>query len=592
MGPHGKRSQAKAKNFKKSMAKIALYAKPYYLVMIIALLLSIAGAVCTVLGPRILGNITNEIQKGAITRTIDMDAIFKLGIKCVIIYLVSALAGYVANFLMSGAIQKLSRKLREDISKKINKIPLKYFDQRTFGDVLSRVTNDVDNISQNLNQSLTQIMSSITLFIGVLIMMFTISASLTFIAIGCLFVSFLLIPVIMKFAQKQFRLQQKNLGDINGHIEENYSGYLVVKAFNREDEQLEEFVGINKRLYSSGWKSQFFSGLMMPLMTFVGNISYVAVCVFGGIKAANGVMGIGDIQSFYQYVRLFSQPLSQMAQITNVLQSAAAAAERVFEFLDEEEMEKENVTKSIDKAKGNVVFDMVNFGYYEDKQIIHNFNCFVQAGMKVAIVGPTGAGKTTLVNILMRFYEINSGGVYIDGINTKDISRKNLREQFAMVLQDTWLFDGTIKENLKYGNPNATDEEIINACKMTYIHHFIMSLPHGYDSYIDETTNISAGQKQLITIARAMIANAPMLILDEATSSVDTRTEVLLQNAMNNLMKGRTSFVIAHRLSTIKDADMIIVMKNGNVVEVGNHDKLLEQKGFYFDLYNSQFQEA
>lgn len=591
MGPHGRRTQVKAKNFKKSFKRIVFYAKPYYPLMIIALILSIGGAICTVFGPRILGNVTNEIQKGAILHSIDMNEVARLGIICAIIYLISGLCSYFASFVMSGAVQRLSKKLRSDISKKINRIPLKYFDQRTYGDVLSRVTNDVDNISQNLNQSLTQIMSSLTLFFGVLIMMFTISASLTFISIGCLLVSFLIIPLIMKIAQKQFRLQQKNLGDINGHIEETYSGHLVIKAFNREDEELEKFVGINKRLYQSGWKSQFFSGLMMPLMTFVGNLSYVAVCVFGGIKAANGLMGIGDIQSFYQYVRLFSQPLSQMAQITNVLQSAAAAAERVFEFLDEEEMSKDNPKNVIDRAKGNVVFDMVNFGYYNDKPIIKNFNCFVQSGMKVAIVGPTGAGKTTLVNILMRFYEIQSGGIYIDGINTLDISRSNLRDQFAMVLQDTWLFDGTIKENLKYGNPNATDEQIINACKSTYIHHFIMSLPNGYDSKIDEAINISQGQKQLLTIARAMIKNAPMLILDEATSSVDTRTELLLQNAMNNLMIGRTSFVIAHRLSTIKDADMIIVMKEGNVVEVGNHMNLLEKNGFYAELYNSQFQE-
>lgn len=589
-----KKNFEKSKDFKGSLKKILKYAKPYYPFIIVALMFSIIGAVCTVFGPRILGDVTNEIQNGVRNFNnggIDMAKISSLGVKCLVVYLVSALSSYFASYIMSGAVQSLAKKLRSDISKKINKLPLKYFDQRSFGDTLSIVTNDVDNISQNLNQSITQIMSSITLFIGVTIMMFSMSASLTFISIGCVLISFLFIPLIMKLSQKQFRLQQKNLGRINGHIEETYSGHLVVKAFNREDEKIDEFLEINKDLYSSGWKSQFFAGLMMPVMVFVGNLSYVAVCVFGGVKAANGLMGIGDIQSFFQYVRLFSQPLSQMAQITNVLQSAAAAAERVFEFLEQTEMEEENPSKILENTKGNVVFDMVNFGYYENKPIIKNFNCFVQSGMKVAIVGPTGAGKTTLVNILMRFYELSSGGVYIDGINTLDISKKNLRDQFGMVLQDTWLFDGTIKENLKYGNQSATDEEIIEACKSTYIHHFIMSLPNGYDSYIDEDTNISAGQKQLLTIARAMIKNSPMLILDEATSSVDTRTELLLQKAMNNLMHNRTSFVIAHRLSTIKDADMIIVMKDGNVVEVGDHNNLLSQQGFYFELYNSQFQE-
>ena len=579
----------KAKNMKQSFKNLIPYIKPYFPVVIIAILLSIVASVCSIMGPKILGEITKECYQ----LQINFDKITKIGISLIFIYCGSAISSYTCGFLMTGVTQKICNKMREAISIKINKIPLRYFDNTSYGDVLSRVTNDVDTVGQNLNQSATQMISSITTFIGVFIMMLTLSPMMTLIPLVSIPLSLIFMMLIVKFSQKFFRNQQKSLGKINGQIEEDYSGLVIIKAFNHQEASKKEFDSLNDELEASAWKSQFFSGLMMPIMMFIGNLSYVAICILGGIKIVNGDFGLEYIQMFIQYTRMFNQPLQQIGQITNVLQSCAAASERVFAFLDEEELGVENPTKSINKNDviGDVSFEDVNFGYYPDKQIIFNFNCEVKHGQKIAIVGPTGAGKTTIVNLLMRFYEINSGRILIDGISTKDLSRENVDSLFGMVLQDTWLFEGTIRDNLKFGNNDATDEEIMEALKEAHMDHFVNSLPGGLDHILDENANVSAGQKQLLTIARAMIENAPMLILDEATSSVDTRTEILIQKAMDKLMEGRTSFVIAHRLSTIKNADKILVMKNGNIIEQGNHDELMAQNGFYKDLYNSQFNE-
>ncbi len=579
----------KAKNMKQSFKNLIPYIKPHFPIVIIAILLSIVASVCSIMGPKILGEITKECYQVQI----NFDKITKIGISLIFIYCGSALANYTCGFLMTGVTQKICNKMREAISIKINKIPLRYFDNTSYGDVLSRVTNDVDTVGQNLNQSATQMISSITTFVGVFIMMLTLSPMMTLIPLVSIPLSMIFMMLIVKFSQKFFRNQQKSLGKINGQIEEDYSGLVIIKAFNHQDASKKEFTSLNDDLETSAWKSQFFSGLMMPIMMFIGNLSYVAICILGGIKILNGDFGLEYIQMFIQYTRMFNQPLQQIGQITNVLQSCAAASERVFAFLAEEELEVENPTKIISKNNviGNVSFENVNFGYYPDKQIIFNFNCEVKHGQKIAIVGPTGAGKTTIVNLLMRFYEVNSGHILIDGISTKELSRENVDSLFGMVLQDTWLFEGTIRDNLKFGNKDATDEEIMEALKEAHMDHFVNSLPGGLDHILDENANVSAGQKQLLTIARAMIENAPMLILDEATSSVDTRTEILIQKAMDKLMEGRTSFVIAHRLSTIKNADKILVMKNGNIIEQGNHKELMAQNGFYKDLYNSQFNE-
>lgn len=607
---NGPRPPQKVKNFKESILKLGPYLKKHLPVIIIALIFSVVGSICTVLGPKFLGEVTSTCNDAFASvpqmidgkleyvvvkvADIDLKKINQLGFILIGLYSTSMISSYLCGFLMTGVTQKVSKKLREDISEKINRLPLKYFDSRSYGDVLSRVTNDVDSISQNLNQSITQTISSITMLIGVLVMMLTISWQLTLIAIITVPLSMIFIAIIVGISQKFFRAQQKILGELNGHIEEAYSGHTVIKVFNQEGHNLESFMKLNDKLEYTAWKSQFLSGLMMPIMIFVGNLSYIAVCIAGGNLVVTGVLkDIGSIQSFIQYTRQFNQPIQQLSQIANVFQTCAAASERVFDFLEAEEMEREENKITLEKENivGNVEFSGVNFGYSEEKQIIFDFNCLVKAGQKVAIVGPTGAGKTTIVNLLMRFYEINSGTIKIDGVDTRSITRENVAKLFGMVLQDTWLFEGTIMDNLKYGNQEATDEEVYKACAACHIDHFINSLSNGFQHVLDENANVSQGQKQLITIARAMIENAPMLILDEATSSVDTRTEILIQKAMDELMKGRTSFVIAHRLSTIKNADIILVMKNGNIIETGNHDVLMEKGGFYKELYNSQFND-
>lgn len=597
MHNHGPKIDAKAKDMKQSLLALRHYLKPHMFFLILAILLSVVGSITMILGPRYLGDITaatTDFVKGVITREEAASLITRLGFILIGIYSASAISNYFCGFFMTGVTQKVSKKMREDISHKINKIPLNYFDTTNFGDVLSRVTNDVDLVSQNLNQALTQTISSVTLFIGVFIMMLTINFYMTLIALVSIPLSLLVMIVIVKYSQKYFKRQQKALGNLNGHIEEAFAGHTVIKAFNQEDNQYSKFSEMNDELRDSAQKSQFFSGLMMPIMQFIGNLSYVAICILGGILIVLNplVYGLELIQMFIQYTRLLNQPIQQLGQIANVLQSCAAASERVIEFLALEEMPEDDVkyVLSKDEVKGEVVFKDVNFGYLPNKQIIFDFSSEVKPGMKIAIVGPTGAGKTTIVNLLMRFYEVNSGHIYIDGHDTKELSRGNVADLFGMVLQDTWLFEGTIRDNLKYGNPSATDEQIYMALEACHIDHFVKSLPGGLDYVLDENANVSQGQKQLLTIARTMIENAPMLILDEATSSVDTRTEALIQRAMDKLMNGRTSFVIAHRLSTIKNADMILVLKDGNIIEQGNHETLLEQGGFYASLYNSQFE--
>lgn len=589
--PRPNQSFKKPKSLKKGLGKLIPYVKPYIVWILFAIVLSIVGALGSLFGPKLLGEITKECQNRVRNFPIDFDYIKTLGIALICIYACSAIGNYIASFILTGVTQRISYKLRRDISEKINKIPLRYFDSTSYGDLLSRVTNDVDSISQNLNQSLVSTFSSVILLIGVFVMMFTISWQMALICVVSIPLSLLALILIVKNSQKFFRAQQRSLGDLNAHIEEAYSGHQVILAYHQEEATYEMFEECNRSLKNSAWKSQFASGLMMPIMGFIGNASYIAICFLGGMLVVSGLAGVEFIQMFIQYSRMANQPLQTIGQIANVLQSCAAASERVFEFLEEEELSKDEVTTVLEKevVKGNVCFKDVNFGYYEDKQIIFNFNCDVKSGMKVAIVGPTGAGKTTLVNLLMRFYEVNSGEITIDSISTKDLSRKNISSLFGMVLQDTWLFEGTLRDNLRFGNFNASDEQIMRCLEACHMDHFVKSLPGGLDYVLDETANISAGQKQLLTIARAMVEDSPMLILDEATSSVDTRTEELIQKAMDHLMEGRTSFVIAHRLSTIKNADVILVLKDGNIIEQGNHEELLNKKGFYADLYNSQF---
>ena len=601
----GRGNQDKAKNFRETMKQLLKYLKEFRIQIIVVLFFAIGSTIFSIIGPKILGEATTLLSEGIMAKVmqtggIDFDGIFKIIMTLVVLYIASAAFSYIQGFIMTGVSQNLSYKLRKELSEKIDRLPLKYFDRQTHGEVLSRVTNDIDTIAQSLNQSMSQMITSITTVIGIFVMMLSISWQMTLMAVLVLPVSAFLMVKITVFSQKYFKRQQNYLGDVNGHIEEMYSGHDIVKAFNGEEASIEQFDVHNDHLYNSAWKSQFLSSLMMPLTNFVGNVGYVGVCLLGGYLASQGTISIGDIQAFIQYVRSFNQPIGQVAQIMNVLQSTAAAAERVFEFLDEEEMVPE-VSRPVNikdeqgniVMKGAVTFDHVRFGYFEDRIIIHDFNMHVHAGQKIAIVGPTGAGKTTIVKLLMRFYELNSGKILIDGHDITTFTRKDLRSLFGMVLQDAWLFNGTIKENLTYGKENATDEELYYAAKMANVDHFIQTLSEGYDTMInEESSNISQGQKQLLTIARAFLTDPKILILDEATSSVDTRTEVLIQESMDRLMEGRTSFIIAHRLSTIKNADLILVMRDGDIVEVGNHEELLEKDGFYASLYQSQFENC
>ena len=589
----------KAKDFKGTLKTLWSYLAHYKIGIIFVLLFAVGSTIFSIVGPKILGNATTEIFNGLIGKItggngIDFGRIGQILLFLVGLYIISALFSFVQGFIMTNISQKLTYKLRKEISEKINRMPMKYFDGRTYGEVLSRVTNDIDTLSQSLNQSITQIITSVTMIIGILIMMLSISWQMTIVALLILPVSMWLISIIVKKSQKHFKAQQEYLGHVNGQVEEVYGGHNVVKVFNGEDGVIEEFDRANDTLYASAWKSQFLSGLMMPMMTFIGNLGYVVVAIMGGYFAINGTITVGNIQSFIQYVRSFTQPISQVAQVMNLLQSTAAASERVFEFLSEEE-EDQTVEHpiSIQGLEGNVTFDHVHFGYSPDKIIINDFSAVIKNGQKVAIVGPTGAGKTTMIKLLMRFYDVNSGAILVDGHDIRDFNRRELREMFGMVLQDTWLFHGSIKDNIRYGRLDATDEEVIEAAKAAHVHHFIKTLPDGYNMVLnEEASNVSQGQKQLLTIARAILADPKILILDEATSSVDTRTEVRIQKAMDNLMKGRTSFVIAHRLSTIRDADLILVMKDGDIVEQGTHEELIEKNGFYAGLYNAQFEQT
>lgn len=596
-GMHG--GGAKAKDFKGTTKKLLNYLKPYRLSIIIVLIFAIGSAAFSIIGPKILGKATTKLFEGLVSKvsgeagaSIDFTYIGNIIVLLIVLYVISSLFSFIQGFIMSGVAQKVSYNLRKEISEKINRMPLKYFDKMTHGEVLSRVTNDIDTVSNTLNQSLSQILTSVTTLIGVLIMMLSISFTMTLASLLMLPLSGILIALVVKKSQKYFKEQQTFLGHVNGHVEEIYSGHTIMKAFNGEKEAVEEFDKLNDILYNSAWKSQFLSGMMMPIMTFIGNLGYVMVTILGGYLAIKKSIEVGDILSFVQYVRSFTQPIAQTAQIANILQSTAAASERVFEFLEEEE-EIEDIKDpvSIEDINGEVTFKNVHFGYNEDKIIINDFSSKIKPGQRVAIVGPTGAGKTTIVKLLMRFYELNSGDILLDNHNIKDFKRSDLRKVFGMVLQDTWLFNGSIMENIRYGNLDSTDEEVIRASKAAHVHHFVKTLPDGYNMELNEdASNVSQGQKQLLTIARAILADPKILILDEATSSVDTRTEILIQKAMDNLMKDRTSFIIAHRLSTIRDADLILVMKDGDIVEQGTHTELLEKQGFYASLYNSQFE--
>jgi ATP-binding cassette subfamily B protein len=650
MGPGGAGRAAmalvqKPKNFSATMKKLAFYMKPFWISIIFVFVFAVASTVFAIVSPKILGSMTNQVVSDFIDmksydqiiaslpkttkiapgttgaqllqtappalvkqvppsvldriKNLDLSVRPQINfgklkyfvIELLLLYILSALFSYIQGWIMTGVSQKITYRFRRDISEKINRLPLAYFDRRTFGETLSRVTNDVDTVSQTLNQSLTQIVTSITMIIGIVIMMFTISWQMTLVSLILVPLSFILIAVIIKKSQHYFKEQQDSLGELNGHIEEMYAGHNVMRVFNGQQRSVQKFEKINTKLYGSAWMSQFLSGLMMPIMTFVGNLGFVGVTVVGGWLAIKGSIQIGDIQAFIQYVNQFNQPIVQTASIANVMQSTAAAAERVFEFLDEKEESAEHDKKVVPEgSKGAVDFNKVVFGYNPDKIIIRDFSASIKPGQRIAIVGPTGAGKTTIVNLLMRFYDVNKGAIKIDGVDTREMKRAEVRKLFGMVLQDTWLFNGTIRENIAYGKPDATDEEIVAAAGAAHADHFIHALPQGYGLELnEEADNISQGEKQLLTIARAMLAKTPMLILDEATSSVDTRTELLIQKAMENLMKGKTSFVIAHRLSTIRDADLILVMNDGNIVEQGNHKELLAKNGFYASLYNSQF---
>ena len=593
-GPHGRGPAEKPKDFKKAMAQLLRFLKPFLDPVVVALAFAVAGTVLNLLGPNYVEDLTDLIEAGFIA-PIDMAAVTRVCILLVVLYGCGLLFSYIQGLIMASVTQKNAKALRTAISQKINRLPLKYFDSHAVGDVLSRVTNDVDMIGQTLNQSLVTFVTAVVMLIGSVVMMFVTNWVMALTAIIASLVGFVFMFLIMGKSQKYFVRQQRFLGEIDGHIEEVYAGHNVVKAYNAERAVGRQFADINYKLYTSAWKAQFFSGLMQPLMAFIGNLGYVAVCVAGALLVSYDVIGFGVIIAFTLYVRLFTSPLSQLAQAFTSMQTAAAASERVFEFLSEGELSDESGKTAYlapEKVKGEVTFEHVRFGYDPGKIIIHDFSAVAHAGQKIAIVGPTGAGKTTMVNLLMRFYELDGGCIRIDGIPTSDLTRENIHDLFCMVLQDTWLFEGTVRENIVYSKQNVPDEDVVRACKAVGLHHFIRTLPRGYDTVLDDKANLSAGQKQLVTIARAMIENAPMLILDEATSSVDTRTEVLIQQAMDRLTVGRTSFIIAHRLSTIKNADLILVMNGGDIVESGTHAQLLERGGFYAELYNSQFEQA
>ena len=589
----------KAKDFKGTMKKLLQYLGAYKISIVAVIIFAIGSTVFNIVGPKILGRATTEIFKGLVRKVsggsgIDFTKIGKILGMLLVLYLCSALFSFIQGYIMTGVSQKLTYRMRKEISEKINRLPMNYFDKMTHGEVLSRITNDVDTLSQSLNQSATQVITSVATIIGVLIMMLSISPLMTLTALLLLPISMGFISVIVKRSQKYFMSQQEYLGHVNGQVEEVYGGHNIVKAFNKEQDVIATFDKDNDMLYQSAWKSQFLSGMMMPIMQFVGNLGYVAEVILGGYLAMKSVIEVGDIQSFIQYVRNFTQPIQQVAQVANMLQSTAAASERVFEFLEEEE-EEQTVTDPVpvDDLEGRVEFDHVHFGYNPDHIIINDFSVKVEPGQKIAIVGPTGAGKTTMVKLLMRFYDVNEGAIKVDGHDIRDFNRSELRKMFGMVLQDTWLFKGSIEENIRYGKLDATHEEVVEAAKAAHVHRFVQTLPGGYNMELnEEASNVSQGQKQLLTIARAILEDPKILILDEATSSVDTRTEIQIQKAMDNLMRGRTSFIIAHRLSTIRDADLILVMKDGDIVEQGNHEELLAKNGFYADLYNSQFERS
>lgn len=597
-GP-GMRSGERAKDFSGSMKKIFRYMSKYKFRFLLMLVFAVSSTIFSIVGPKILGKATTELFNGLVAKVggtggINFTKITQILLAVMALYACSALFSFIQGFVMTGISNDVTYSLRKDISKKINRLPLKYFESRTTGEILSRITNDVDTLQQSLNQSITQLITSVTTLVGVFIMMISINVWMTLAALVILPVSMVIIGTVMKRSQKYFRGQQKYLGEVNGQIEEIYGGHNVVRVFNKEEDVVEQFEKVNEKLYNTAWKSQFFSGIMMPVMQFVGNLGYVMVAILGGFMVIRNAIEVGDIQSFFQYIRNFTQPIQQIAQVTNMLQSTAAASERVFEFLEEPE-EDQTVEHPVDitNLRGNVQFDHVQFGYDPERIIIHDFSADVKDGQKIAIVGPTGAGKTTMVKLLMRFYDVNSGSIRIDGHDVREFNRSSLREMFGMVLQDTWLFSGTIMENIRYGRLDATDEEVIAAAKAAHVHKFIMQQPGGYQMVLnEETSNISQGQKQLLTIARAILADNRLLILDEATSSVDTRTETRIQKAMDTLMQGRTSFIIAHRLSTIRDADLILVMKDGDIIEQGSHEELMAKGGFYAGLYNSQFEKT